>query len=134
MVNYDLPRSTSDFVHRIGRTGRAGQRGTAVSFVTPSFEAHMDLIEKRHLECPPEREVLKGFEPNEDRWAIEAAGSRMSTPGAKHSSKGLVHDKMFGGTNCYKHRIWYFLFLSIFIRSMMLIFFFDTFFCFIQQE
>jgi len=85
----------------------------------------MDLIEKRHLECPPEREVLKGFEPNEDRWAIEAAGSRMSTPGAKHSSKGLVHDKMFGGTNCYKHRIWYFLFLSIFILSLMANFLFS---------
>lgn len=68
-----------------------------MSFVTPHVEAHMDLIEKRHLGTPPEREILKGFEPNEERWAIEVAGSKMSTPGTKHSSKGLVHDKMFGG-------------------------------------
>lgn len=97
VVNYDLPKSTTDFVHRIGRTGRAGKEGTAVSFITPRVEAHMDLIEKRHLETPPEREVLMGFEPNEERWKIEAAGSRMSTPGTQHSSRGLVHDKMFGG-------------------------------------
>jgi len=97
VVNYDLPRSTSDFVHRIGRTGRAGQEGTAVSFITPSVEAHMDLIEQRHLETPPKREVLEGFEPNEERWIIEATGTTMNTPGTKHSSKGLVHDKMFGG-------------------------------------
>ena len=96
-MNYDLPRSTSDFVHRIGRTGRAGLKGTAVSFVIPSVEAHMNLIEQRHLESPPQREVLEGFEPNEERWEVEAAASRMSTPGTKHSSKGLVHDKMFGG-------------------------------------
>ena len=68
-----------------------------MSFITPSVESHMDLIEQRHLETPPEREVLQGFEPNEERWNIEATGSRISAPGTQHSSKGLVHDKMFGG-------------------------------------
>jgi superfamily II DNA/RNA helicase len=97
VVNYDLPRSTSDFVHRIGRTGRAGQKGTAVSFITPSNESHMDLIEERHLSTPPLREVLPGFEPNEQRWQVEADGSRTVVPGTLHSSKGLDHDRMFGG-------------------------------------
>jgi superfamily II DNA/RNA helicase len=97
VVNYDLPRSTADFVHRIGRTGRAGKEGLAVTFVTPSDEAHMDLIEQRHLARPTEREVLSGFEPNEDRWRIAAEGSRISSPDVVHSPKGLVHDRMFGG-------------------------------------
>jgi len=97
VVNYDLPRSTSDFVHRIGRTGRAGKYGVAVSFITPSVEGHMDLIERRHLEVPPEREVLPGFEPNENRWKVEAEGTKINVSGVQHSSKGLVHDKMFGG-------------------------------------
>lgn len=97
VVNYDLPRSTSDFVHRVGRTGRAGKNGMAVTFVTPADEAHMDLIEQRHLASPTEREVLDGFEPNEDRWNVQAEGARISTPGATHSVKGLIHDRMFGG-------------------------------------
>ncbi len=64
VVNYDLPRSTSDYTHRIGRTGRAGQSGLAVSFVSASTEAHFRLIEKRQgLQLP--REVIPGFEPTE---------------------------------------------------------------------
>ena len=64
VVNYDLPRSAVDYVHRIGRTGRAGESGLAVSFVTPASEAHWCLIEKRqHLALP--REIVPGFEPEE---------------------------------------------------------------------
>ncbi|MCT9809675.1 DEAD/DEAH box helicase [Acidovorax sp. Be4] len=64
VVNYDLPRSAVDYVHRIGRTGRAGESGLAVSFVTPASEAHWHLIEKRqHLALP--REIVPGFEPEE---------------------------------------------------------------------
>ena len=64
VVNFDLPRSAVDYVHRIGRTGRAGETGVAVSFVTADAEAHFRLIEKRQqLQLP--REVLPGFEPTE---------------------------------------------------------------------
>lgn len=64
VVNYDLPRSADDYVHRIGRTGRAGQHGVAVSFVLADTDAHFRLIEKRHgLSLP--REHLPGFEPTE---------------------------------------------------------------------
>jgi len=64
VVNYDLPRSATDYVHRIGRTGRAGESGLAVSFVSAQTEAHFCLIEKRqHLVLP--REQAPGFEPVE---------------------------------------------------------------------
>ncbi len=62
VVNYDLPRSPVDYLHRIGRTGRAGQRGVAVSFVTADARAHFALIERRHR-LSLERERLTGFEP-----------------------------------------------------------------------
>lgn len=97
VINYDIPRSTADFVHRVGRTGRAGKSGTAVTFLTPANEAHFDLIEKRHLPESAEREVLAGFEPSEDEWLIAAQATRMSTPGTAPSPKGLAHDRMFGG-------------------------------------
>lgn len=48
VVNYDLPRSADDYTHRIGRTGRAGLSGTAISFVSPATQAHWKLIVKRN--------------------------------------------------------------------------------------
>ncbi len=64
VVNYDLPRSADDYVHRIGRTGRAGESGVAVTFVTPDATAHFRLIEKRQGLALP-LEVIAGFEPTE---------------------------------------------------------------------
>ena len=62
VVNYDLPRSATDYVHRIGRTGRAGASGLAISFVSPASEAHFGLIERRQRLTVP-REVVAGFDP-----------------------------------------------------------------------
>jgi ATP-dependent RNA helicase RhlE len=64
VVNYDLPRSPDDYVHRIGRTGRAQASGVAVSFVSAGTQAHFRLIEKRQGISLP-REQLAGFEPVE---------------------------------------------------------------------
>lgn len=75
VVNYDLPRSTDDYIHRIGRTGRAGHSGVAVSFVSTSTEPHFRLIEKRHRMTLP-REIVAGFEP------METAAPASSSPGA----------------------------------------------------
>ena len=64
VVNYDLPRSATDYTHRIGRTGRAGASGEAVSFVTAATLAHWQLIQKRaQVQLP--LEVVEGFEPTD---------------------------------------------------------------------
>lgn len=76
VVNYDLPRSIDDYVHRIGRTARAGAPGVAVSFVHATSEAHFRLIEKRRG-VRLQRERIPGFEPNEalsDTSNTQAAG------------------------------------------------------------
>lgn len=64
VVNYDLPRSSSDYTHRIGRTGRAGESGCAMNFVSAITEAHFRLIEKRQG-LKVAREQVAGFEPVE---------------------------------------------------------------------
>ncbi len=72
VVNYDLPRSATDYTHRIGRTGRAGEAGEAVSFVTPASAAHWRLIQKRqHLQLTLEE--VAGFEPTEKPQALHTS-------------------------------------------------------------
>jgi len=66
VINYDLPRSPEDYIHRIGRTARAGKSGAAISFIDYETMAHFKSIEKRakvHLE----RESIEGFEIQGDR-------------------------------------------------------------------
>ena len=47
VINYELPRSPKDFVHRIGRTGRAENPGTAFTFVTEDAQHHFKVIQKK---------------------------------------------------------------------------------------
>src|SRR5450830_867738 len=46
VINYEIPSAPEDYVHRIGRTGRAGASGIAISFVSPEEEKYMEEIEK----------------------------------------------------------------------------------------
>ncbi len=87
VVNYDLPRSTVDYVHRIGRTGRAGEAGIAVSFVSADTEAHFRLIEKRHAGRLV-RETLPGFEPVLTEPAAPTAAPAKAKRGKPHHDEG----------------------------------------------
>ena len=62
VVNYDLPHVAEDYVHRIGRTGRAGAEGEAVSLVGPEDRPLLAAIE-RLMNRPVEQRVIPGFEP-----------------------------------------------------------------------
>lgn len=47
VVNYELPRSPKDYIHRIGRTGRAGAEGEAISLISEEEEHHFKVIQKK---------------------------------------------------------------------------------------
>lgn len=62
VINYDVPTSAEDYVHRIGRTGRAGAKGTAYSFTVKGGERYVKDIEKLINQPIPKAE-LEGFVP-----------------------------------------------------------------------
>ena len=47
VINYELPRSPKDFVHRIGRTGRAENAGKAITLITEEDQHHFRVIQKK---------------------------------------------------------------------------------------
>jgi ATP-dependent RNA helicase RhlE len=79
VVNFDLPRSAVDYTHRIGRTGRAGEPGLAISFVSQATQAHWRLIQKRqdnqslHIAPYVALDVVAGFEPQDTPAEISFA-------------------------------------------------------------
>ncbi len=89
VVNYDLPRSPVDYQHRIGRTGRAGESGVAVSFISAETDAHFRLIEKRNRLAVP-REQVAGFEPL--RADVPAPPSTGGVKGKRKSKKDRLRE------------------------------------------
>ncbi len=87
VVNFELPMVPSDYVHRIGRTGRAGVTGTAVSLVCVDETPLLREIE-RLLKEPIPSETIPGFEPNR---TIRAEPIRLRSAGHHTSGRGPGH-------------------------------------------
>jgi len=63
VLNYDFPQNCEDYIHRVGRTGRAGNQGTAITFFVPRQDAKhskklVQLLEKNNQEVPPQLRSL----------------------------------------------------------------------------
>jgi len=61
VINYDMPKSTDDYIHRIGRTGRVNKSGDALTFVTSADADKIRALEQL-LDAPLERLMLQGFD------------------------------------------------------------------------
>ncbi|PLC06780.1 RNA helicase [Variovorax sp. RO1] len=77
VVNYEIPNVSEDYVHRIGRTGRAGSSGEAVSFVCLDEEGFMQEIERFTKQTIPVQKV-EGFGPEEGERAEPIAMGRQT--------------------------------------------------------
>jgi ATP-dependent RNA helicase RhlE len=73
VINFDVPHSPEDYVHRIGRTGRAGLTGEAISLVAPEDLDSVAAIEKL-IKKKIERVLVPGFEPNPGTVAAVMGG------------------------------------------------------------
>ena len=78
VINYDLPKNAEDYVHRIGRTGRAGASGIAISFASSKEVDSLHQIERYIGQTIPQQ-VIPGLEPARP---LRRANSGASRPGA----------------------------------------------------
>ena len=88
VVNYDLPESPEDYVHRIGRTGRAGETGYAISFVSPEAKAQLLDIEKLLGERIPTLDI-DGYDATEAEKALASQFVPKATVGSAAFSRSL---------------------------------------------
>lgn len=101
VINFNLPRSPSDYMHRIGRSGRAGEVGLAISLIDHEDYHHFTVIEKKN-KIWLEREQVKGFEADEiSDDSILAAEKPMAKPEGtgkkKRKKKTTVNADIWSG-------------------------------------
>lgn len=88
VVNLELPNIAEDYVHRIGRTGRAGNNGEAISLVCVDEFEYLKGIEKL-INRKLKKEIIEGFEPNPDIKAVPIQQGR----GKRQQSKPKRREK-----------------------------------------
>jgi superfamily II DNA/RNA helicase len=94
VINYDLPKAAEDYVHRIGRTGRAGETGIAVSFATDGEFKQIKMIERYTGKALPIHTV-PGLEP-----VFASSRPRPSAPSRDgRRPEGRSFDRSGGGYN-----------------------------------
>ena len=86
VVNYELPHVPEDYVHRIGRTARAGEEGHAVSLVCVDEEKLLAGIEKL-LNSSIEKQLVPGYEPDPRIKAEPLRAGRTQRPNSRRSDK-----------------------------------------------
>jgi len=100
VVNYDLPKFPEDYVHRIGRTGRAGRNGLAISLVNHAEGMNVKRIERFTKQLIPVG-VVEGFEPKRSAPARSGArpgwkpgdGRSAAKPGQRSFAKPSYGDR-----------------------------------------
>lgn len=83
VINYELPYIAEDYIHRIGRTGRAGNKGLAISLLSPSEEWLLEAVEKV-LDSRLMQQWLPGYEPDLTK---ESKTDRNSEGGQKQRAR-----------------------------------------------
>jgi superfamily II DNA/RNA helicase len=99
VFNYDLPKFPEDYVHRIGRTGRAGRNGTAVSLVNHSENINVKRIERFTKQLIPV-DVIEGYEPK--KTASPSRSNRKPNgwkPGDNRHGSGKPGQRTFSKPN-----------------------------------
>ncbi len=98
VINYDMPRNGTDYTHRIGRTGRAGEEGLAVSLIS-AFEWNLMSSIERYLRVRFDHRKIKGLEakykgPKKVKASGKAAGTKKKkSKNADDKGKGRHRDK-----------------------------------------
>jgi superfamily II DNA/RNA helicase len=97
VINFDLPRSPADYMHRIGRSGRAGEVGLALSLIDYEDAHHFKVIEKKN-KIRLEREQVEGFHVDESLIdPVLATDKPMAKPAGmgkkKNKKKANVNDQ-----------------------------------------
>lgn len=96
VINYDLPRQTEDYVHRIGRCGRAGRTGIAISLCSMDDRPQLNAI-NRYLDRKMEVCVIEGMEPKKTYVPSENKGNGRGRGRGRSNGGGQGRGRSAGG-------------------------------------